>query len=72
MESRTQPADPPSGCISVRPSLRLHGNPGRTGAAHPSSGGTSSAAHIHSVSKGYHQHDSVPIIYGTSLNQSGN
>ncbi len=53
--SQTQPADPPSGCISGRPSPRLHGNPGRTGAVHPSSGGTNSAAHNHSVSKGYQQ-----------------
>lgn len=55
--SQTQPADPPSGCISGRPSLRLHGNRGHMGAARPSSGGTSSAARNHSVSKGYqHQY----------------
>lgn len=54
MGSQTQPADPPSGCISGRLSLRLHGNQGRRGEARPSSGGTSSAAHIHSVSKRYH------------------
>ena len=54
--SRTQLAGPPSGCISGRLSLRLRGNQGRTDAARPSSGGTNSAAHIHSVSKGYQQH----------------
>ncbi len=53
--SQTLPADPPSGCISGRPSLRLHGNQGRRGAERPSSGGTNSAAHNHSVSEGYQQ-----------------
>lgn len=51
-ESQTRPASPPSGCISDRPSPRLRGNRGRTGATHPSSGGTSSAAHSYSVSEG--------------------
>lgn len=49
--NQTLPANPPSGCISDRPSLRLHGNRGHMGATHPSSGGTNSAAHIHSVSE---------------------
>lgn len=52
MENQTQPANPPSGCISDRPSLHLHGNRGHMGATHPSSGGTNSAVHIHSVSNG--------------------
>lgn len=53
--NQTRPADPPSGCISGRPSPRLHGNRGRTGEARPSSAGTNSAARNHSVSKGYQQ-----------------
>lgn len=61
MGSQTRPADPPSGCISGRPSPRLHGNQGRKGAARPSSGGTNSAAHNHSVSKGYHQQVTVSL-----------
>lgn len=53
--NQTRPADPPSGCISGRPSPRHHGNRGHTGEARPSSGGTNSVAHNHSVSKGYQQ-----------------
>lgn len=49
--SQTRLADPPSGCISGHPFLHLHGNQGHTGEARPSSTGTNSAAHIHSVSK---------------------
>lgn len=55
MGNQTRPAGPPSGYTSGRPSLRPHGNPGRTGAARPSSGGTDSAAHSHSVSEGHQQ-----------------
>lgn len=51
MGNQTLPASPPSGCISDRPSRRRHGNRGHMGARHPSSGGTNSAAHIHSVSE---------------------
>lgn len=65
--SRTQPADPPSGCTSGRPFLRLHGNRGRTGAARPSSGGTSSAAHNHSVSTGHQQQVTVILYLKTHI-----
>lgn len=51
MGNQTQPAGLPSGCTSVHPSPRLHGNQGHMDGARPSSAGTNSAAHIHSVSE---------------------
>lgn len=59
--NQTPPANPPSGCISDRPSPRLRGNQGRTGATHPSSGGTNSAAHIHSVSEEGKKQKNTPM-----------
>lgn len=67
--SQTLPADPPSGYISGRPSLRLHGNQARRGAAHPSSGGTNSVAHNHSVSEGYRR-QAVSILIPLATLQS--
>lgn len=58
--SQTRPTDPPSGCISGRLFLRLRGNQVHRDAAHPSSEGTNSAAHIHSVSK---KHQDTTLAY---------